>query len=151
MEQVRMLVHRLDPSLPLPSYGHPGDAGMDLHARSAVVLAPGERAQVPTGISIALPAGYVGLVHPRSGLALRHGVTVLNAPGTIDAGFRGEVSVLLVNLDPRESAIIERGDRVAQLVVTRVGHAQLVEVESLPGSHRGDGGFGSTGVGTVLP
>ena len=138
-------VVRLDPGLPLPSYAHPGDAGADLHTTVDVTLAPGERALVPTGLSIALPDGYVALVHPRSGLAARFGVSIVNAPGTVDAGYRGEIKVLLVNLDPREPVRLGRGDRVAQLVVQRVEQARFVEVDRLPGSVRGDGGYGSTG------
>lgn len=136
---------RLDRDLPLPSYAHPGDAGADLLTTVDVTLAPGERALVPTGIALALPHGYVGLVHPRSGLAARHGVTVVNAPGTIDAGYRGEVKVLLINLDPAEPVTLHRGDRVAQLVVQRVETARFVEVDVLPSSERGSGGYGSTG------
>nr|WP_245529029.1 dUTP diphosphatase [Beutenbergia cavernae] len=140
-----MLLRRLDPDLPAPSYAHAGDAGADLRARHDVDLAPGERALVPTGVAIALPPGWVGLVHPRSGLAARSGVTTLNAPGTIDAGYRGEIGVILVNHDPSRTAQVRRGDRIAQLVVQRVAHARFVEVEDLPGSVRSDGGFGSTG------
>jgi dUTP pyrophosphatase len=136
---------RLDPGLPLPSYAHPGDAGADLRTTVDVSLAPGERALVPTGIGIALPDGYVALVHPRSGLAARHGVSIVNAPGTIDAGYRGEVKVLLVNLDPRAPVELRRGDRIAQLVVQRFERARFVEVEQLPASVRGEGGYGSTG------
>ncbi|MEN8706537.1 MAG: dUTP diphosphatase [Nocardioides marinisabuli] len=138
-------VVRLDADLPLPSYAHPGDAGADLLTTVDVRLEPGERALVPTGIAIALPAGYVALVHPRSGLAARHGVSIVNTPGTVDAGYRGEVKVLLVNLDPREPVELRRGDRVAQLVVQRVERARFVEVAALPSSLRGDGGYGSTG------
>ncbi|MGB0191682.1 MAG: dUTP diphosphatase [Nocardioides sp.] len=138
-------VVRLDPELPLPSYAHPGDAGADLHTTVDVVLAPGERALVPTGIALALPEGYVGLVHPRSGLAARHGVSIVNTPGTVDAGYRGEVKVLLVNLDPAEPVELRRGERVAQLVVQRVERAAFVEVDALPDSVRGSGGYGSTG------
>lgn len=138
-------VVRLDPDLPLPSYAHPGDAGADLHTTVDVVLAPGERALVPTGIALALPEGYVGLVHPRSGLAARHGVSIVNTPGTVDAGYRGEVKVLLVNLDPAEPVELRRGERVAQLVVQRVERAAFVEVDALPDSARGSGGYGSTG------
>jgi dUTP pyrophosphatase len=140
-----ILITRLDPSVPLPSYAHPGDAGADLVTTVDVHLEPGERVLVPTGIALALPDGYVGLVHPRSGLAARFGVTVVNAPGTVDAGYRGEVSVLLVNLDRDVAVDLSRGDRVAQLVVQRVEHARFVEVERLPGSARGEGGYGSTG------
>jgi dUTP pyrophosphatase len=138
-------VLRLDPDLPLPAYAHPGDAGADLLSTVDVTLAPGERALVPTGIALALPEGYVGLVHPRSGLAARHGVSIVNAPGTIDAGYRGEVKVLLVNLDVREPVELRRGDRIAQLVVQRFERARFVALEELPGSVRGSGGYGSTG------
>jgi len=142
---VDVLIVRLDPDLPLPSAAHPGDAGLDLYCTSDVVLRPGERAAVPTGIAIALPPGYAAFVHPRSGLALRHGLTMVNAPGTIDAGYRGEVSVLLLNTDPHESVTLRRGDRIAQLMVQQVAQVVLHEVQRLPGSHRADGGFGSTG------
>jgi dUTP pyrophosphatase len=139
-------VIRLDPDLPLPSYARPGDAGADLHAReSAKLRRGGGRALVPTGLAVALPEGYAGFVHPRSGLALRHGVTCLNAPGTIDSGYRDEIKVLLVNTDPENDYEISRGDRIAQLVVQRVEQAQLAEVEELPESPRGLGGFGHTG------
>lgn len=144
-DNVQVLVQRLDPDLPLPGYAHPGDAGLDLCAREDATLAPGGRAAVPCGVAIALPAGYVGLVHPRSGLARRHGVTVLNAPGTVDAGYRGEVQVILVNTDPEQPFEVRRGDRVAQLVIQQVATADLIEVTTLPGSDRGEGGFGSTG------
>jgi len=137
---------RLDPDLPLPAYAHAGDAGADLLAREAVVLAAGGgRALVPTGVAVALPEGTAGLVMPRSGLALRHGVTVLNTPGLIDAGYRGELKVLLVNTDPADDYRVERGDRIAQLVVQRVERIELVEVDELPTSSRDAGGFGSTG------
>ncbi len=140
-----VLVTRLDPDVPLPSYAHPGDAGADLVTTVDVELAPGERATVPTGIAIALPSGYAAFVHPRSGLASRLGVALVNAPGTVDAGYRGEISVVLVNHDPREPVTLRRGDRVAQLVVQQVERVTFHEVESLPGSARGAGGFGSTG------
>ncbi len=136
---------RLDPDLPLPSYAHPGDAGADLRTAVDVELAPHERALVPTGVALALPPGFVGLVHPRSGLAARHGLSVLNTPGTIDAGYRGEVSVLLVNHDPTTPVRLRRGDRIAQLVVQRHERARFVEVDRLPDSERGGGGYGSTG------
>jgi dUTP pyrophosphatase len=138
-------VRRLDPDLPLPAYAHPGDAGADLVAAEDVVLAPGERRLVPTGIAIALPDGYVGLVHPRSGLAHRLGVTVLNAPGTVDAGYRGEIKVNLVNHDPAATVKISRGDRIAQLLVQRVERAAFRPVDELPETIRGAGGHGSTG------
>ena len=142
---VPISVLRLDPELPLPSYAHPGDAGADLCAREDVTLQPGERVLVPTGISLALPEGYVALVHPRSGLAHRKGLSILNAPGTIDAGYRGEVQVCLVNLDPATPIELKRGDRIAQLVIQRFETATFVEVEDLPDSPRGAGGYGSTG------
>jgi dUTP pyrophosphatase len=143
-----ILIQRLDPELPLPAYAHPGDAGLDLVAAHDGVITPGARLLVRTGVALALPDGYVGLVHPRSGLAAKYGVTVANAPGTIDAGYRGEISVCLVNLDPVHTFELSRGDRIAQLLIQRVEHVRLVEVAELPGSHRGDGGFGSTGVRT---
>jgi dUTP pyrophosphatase len=143
--QVQVLISRLDPGLPLPGYAHAGDAGADLHARTDVSLAPGQRALVPTGVAIALPTGYAAFVHPRSGLAARHGITMVNAPGTIDAGYRGEILVNLLNTDIHEAFTISRGDRIAQLVVQRVSEAHFVEVESLPGSQRGDTGHGASG------
>lgn len=136
---------RLDPDLPVPSYAHPGDAGADLMSTVEVTLAPGERAMVPTGVALALPEGYVGLVHPRSGLAARHGISIVNAPGTIDAGYRGEIKVMLVNLDPAESCTLRRGDRIAQLVVQRFERVEFVETDGLDASARGEGGYGSTG------
>ena len=142
---VEVLIRRLDPEVPVPAYAHPGDAGADLTTTVDVDLGPGERAMVPTGISVALPDGYVALVHPRSGLAARCGVSIVNAPGTVDAGYRGEVKVLLVNLDPRTPVTLSRGDRIAQLVVQRVAEARFVEVDRLPESGRGEGGYGSTG------
>ncbi|WP_110182347.1 dUTP diphosphatase [Nocardioides solisilvae] len=138
-------VVRIDPGLPLPSYAHPGDAGADLCSTVDLLLAPGERALVPTGIALALPEGYVALVHPRSGLAARHGVSIVNTPGTVDSGYRGEVKVLLVNHDRTEPVELRRGDRIAQLVVQRFETARFVEVGELPGSSRGPGGYGSTG------
>lgn len=139
-------VIRLDPDLPLPGYAHPGDAGADLVARIEVLLEPnGGRAMVPTGVALAIPAGYAGFVQPRSGLALRHGVTCLNTPGLIDCGYRDELAVLLVNTDPEVPYRVQRGDRIAQLVIQRVETARFVEVDSLDGSERGHGGFGSTG------
>lgn len=142
---VEIQVRRIDPELPMPAYAHDGDAGADLFAAVDVELAPGERRLVATGIAIALPEGYVGLVHPRSGLAHRLGVTVLNAPGTVDAGYRGEIMVNLVNHDRESVAKIARGDRIAQLVVQRVEHALFRPVAELPDSGRGEGGHGSTG------
>lgn len=142
---LEILVRRLDQGLPLPSYAHPGDAGADLLTTVDVTLAPGERAMVPTGIAIALPEGFVALVHPRSGLAARHGLSIVNTPGTVDAGYRGEIKVMLINLDPREPIELRRGDRIAQLVIQRVERAAFSEVDELPVSVRGDGGYGSTG------
>lgn len=141
-----MLLTRLDPGVQPPRYAHPGDAGADLVTTQDVVLGPGERAVVGTGVAIALPAGYAGFVHPRSGLAARLGLSVANTPGTIDAGYRGEIRVCLVNHDPREPVVLRRGDRIAQLVVQRVEHAVFREVAELPGSARGAAGYGSTGV-----
>lgn len=146
--QVELKVRRLDPELPLPRYAHHGDAGLDLLAAREVRIGPGERAAVPTGIAVAIPEGWVGLVHPRSGLARRHGLTVTNAPGTIDAGYRGEVQVLLVNLGA-EPVELARGDRIAQLLLQPVGHAMVVEVDDLDPTTRGAGGFGSTGLGSA--
>jgi len=142
---IQVLVTRLDPNLPLPTYAKGGDAGADLVTRIEVTLAPGERKLVPTGISIALPDGYVALVHPRSGLAIKHGITMVNSPGTVDASYRGELQVILINHDPIESITFKRGDRIAQLVIQQVERAEFLEVTSLPGSGRGAGGFGSTG------
>jgi dUTP pyrophosphatase len=140
-----VLITRLDPELPLPGYAHPGDAGADLVAAVDVELAPGQRAVVPTGMAIALPAGYAAFVHPRSGLAAKHGVTLVNAPGTVDAGYRGEIKVTMLNTDTTQTVRFLRGDRIAQLVIQRVERAVFHEVETLPGSARGEGGFGSTG------
>jgi dUTP pyrophosphatase len=142
---VRIEVTRLDGSLPLPTYARPGDAGLDLLAAEDAELKPGERAAVATGIAVAIPEGFAGFVHPRSGRALKEGLTVANAPGTIDAGYRGELKVILVNLDASEPVYVSRGDKIAQLVIQKVETAELAEVEALPGSERGDGGFGSTG------
>jgi dUTP pyrophosphatase len=142
---VPVLVKRLDTGLPLPARAHPGDAGVDLFAATDVTLAPGERAVVRTGLAIALPEGYAGFVHPRSGLAARHGVTIVNAPGTVDAGYRGEIMVTLLNTDTGQPVSFGRGDRIAQLVIERVAYPVFVEVQTLPGSARGEGGFGSTG------
>jgi dUTP pyrophosphatase len=140
-----LLVKRLDPGVPLPAAAHPGDAGLDLHAAEDVVLKPGERASVGTGIAVAISDGFAGLVVPRSGLAARHGLSLVNAPGLIDAGYRGEVRVLLVNLDPSEPVELKRGERIAQLVVIAVEQPSVREVMTLPPSARGEGGFGSTG------
>jgi dUTP pyrophosphatase len=143
--RVEVLIRRLDPGLPLPARAHPGDAGVDLYATSDVELGPGERAIVHTGIAIALPDGYAAFVHPRSGLAARHGVTLVNAPGTIDAGYRGEIRVALLNTDAGAPVRFKRGDRIAQLVIQRVERPVFYEVSELPGSGRGTGGYGSTG------
>jgi len=145
MKNLQVLITRLDPELPLPQYAKGGDAGADIYSRIDFTLTPGERALIPTGISIALPDGYVALVRPRSGLAIKHGVTMVNAPGTVDAAFRGELACILINHDPVESVTFKRGDRIAQLVFQKVERAQFIEVENLPGSGRGTGGFGSTG------
>ena len=145
MSSVQVLITRLDPDLPLPRYAKGGDAGADIVSRIDITLAPGERALVPTGIAIALPDGYVALVHPRSGLAIKHGVTMVNAPGTVDAGYRGELQIILINHDKNEAVSFKRGDRIAQLVIQKVERAEFVEVHDLPGSGRGTGGFGSTG------
>jgi dUTP pyrophosphatase len=142
---LEVALHRLDPDLPPPSYAHPGDAGADLMTAVDVSLAPGERALVPTGVAIALPEGYVALVHPRSGLAARHGLSIVNTPGTVDAGYRGEIKVLLINHDPVDPIELARGDRIAQLVIQRVERVAFVEVDNLDASVRGDGGYGSTG------
>lgn len=150
MDTVRVGVLRLDGELPAPAYAHEGDAGADLYSAVDLELAPGARALVPTGVAIALPPGYVGLVHPRSGLAARLGVTVLNAPGTVDSGYRGEILVNLINHDPVATARIGRGDRIAQLVVQRVERADFHLVEELSDTSRGGGGHGSTGGHAVL-
>ena len=138
-------VRRLDPGLPLPAYAHPGDAGADLCAAEDVELPPGGRATVGTGVAVAVPEGHAAFVHPRSGLASRHGITVVNAPGTVDAGYRGELRVVLHNTDQREPFTVRRGDRIAQLVVQPVTRVRFLEVAELPASPRGEGGFGSTG------
>lgn len=144
-EPVNVLIRRVDPDVPLPSYAHPGDAGADLRTTESRELKPGERAVLPTGVSVALPEGYAAFVHPRSGLAARCGVALVNAPGTVDAGYRGEIKVIVVNLDPHESVRFERFDRIAQLVVQQVERVRFQEVAELPDSARAEGGFGSTG------
>ncbi|MBE7323128.1 dUTP diphosphatase [Nocardioides sp. Y6] len=143
--ELEVQVVRIDPELPLPAYAHPGDAGADLHTTVDVTLEPGERALVPTGIALALPPGHVALVHPRSGLAARHGLSIVNTPGTVDQGYRGEVKVMLINHDPRESVELRRGDRIAQLVVQKFERVHFVEVDTLAETSRGVGGYGSTG------
>lgn len=150
MSSVQVLLSRIDPGVPVPSYATAGDAGVDLVTTSDVVIAPGERVVVGTGVAIALPAGHAGFVHPRSGLAARVGLSVVNTPGTIDAGYRGEIRVCLINHDPREPIELRRGDRIAQLVVQRVEHVVFTEVAELPDSERGSGGYGSTGGHAVL-
>ena len=144
-EPVDVLIRRLDPGLPLPAYALPGDAGADLRTAVDVELGPGERAVVPTGIAVAMPEGYAAFVHPRSGLAARYGVSLVNTPGTIDSGYRGEIKIIIVNLDRNSPVSFARGDRVAQLVFQRVERARFTEVDELPGSERGEGGHGSTG------
>lgn len=145
VDEARVLLQRLDPELPPPGYARDGDAGVDLRTAVDAELAPGERAVLPTGIAIALPAGYAGFVHPRSGLAARAGLAVVNAPGTIDSGYRGEVAVVVVNLDPVRPIRLRRGDRIAQLIVQQVAAISFVETTDLPTSERAGGGFGSTG------
>jgi dUTP pyrophosphatase len=147
---LRVLLQRLDRELPAPVYALPGDAGADLVAAQDVVLAPGERAMLPTGVAIALPEGYAAFVHPRSGLAARAGLGIVNAPGTIDAGYRGEIKVIVINHDLTETLHLRRGERIAQLVFQRVERAEFVEVDALPASLRGDGGHGSTGGAAAL-
>ncbi|HET8867565.1 MAG TPA: dUTP diphosphatase [Agrococcus sp.] len=144
MEQVEVLIT----GSPVPAYAHPGDAGADMHAAEAVTLEPGQRALVGTGVAIALPDGFAAFVHPRSGLAAKHGITIVNAPGTVDAGYRGEIKVNLLNTGA-EPHRIEVGDRIAQLVVQRVERVRFIEVERLPGSDRGERGHGSTGRGAA--
>jgi dUTP pyrophosphatase len=150
VSSVQVLLSRIDSGVPVPSYATAGDAGVDLVTTSDVVIAPGERAVVGTGIAVALPAGHAGFVHPRSGLAARVGLSVVNTPGTIDAGYRGEIRVCLINHDLREPIELRRGDRIAQLVVQRVEHVVFTEVAELPDSERGAGGYGSTGGHAVL-
>ena len=142
---LQVLITRLDESVPLPRYAKPGDAGADICTRIDITIAPGERALVPTGLSIALPDGYAAFLHPRSGLAFKHGVSMVNTPGTVDAAFRGELQVILINHDLHESISFVTGDRIAQMVIQKVERADFVEVQSLPGTDRGVGGLGSTG------
>lgn len=142
---MKVLLTRLDPDLPIPNYAKAGDAGADLYSRIDIELAPMERALVPTGLAIALPAGYAGFIHPRSGRAAKEGLSMVNAPGTIDAGYRGEIQVILINLDKEKNIQIKRGERIAQLIIQEVEKANFLEVEHLPGTSRGEGGFGSTG------
>ena len=142
---MKVLITRLDHELPLPTYAKSGDAGADVYSRIDLTIEPGERALVPTGISIAIPDGYAAFAHPRSGLAIKHGVSMVNAPGTIDAGYRGELQIILINHDLKERCIIKRGDRIAQLVFQKIERVEFIEVNELPGSGRGTDGFGSTG------
>jgi dUTP pyrophosphatase len=145
MIPIDVLVSITGPDVPMPRYAHPGDAGADITTRVAVTIGPGERVTVPTGLMIALPAGYAAFVHPRSGLAAKNGLTIVNAPGTVDAGYRGEIAVTLLNTDAKEPVALAKGDRIAQLVIQAVERANFVAVPALPGSHRGDSGFGSSG------
>ncbi len=142
---VTVLIEQIDAELPIPSYARPGDAGVDLFAAHDITLEPGQRGLVGTGIAIALPDGYAAFVHPRSGLSVKHGVSMVNTPGTIDAGYRGEIKVNLINHDRDDPVTFCRGDRIAQLIVQPVSRAQFLAVEALPGSERARGGFGSTG------
>jgi dUTP pyrophosphatase len=148
MATLDVLFSTTGPDVPVPHYAHPGDAGADVTTRVDVELAPGARMTVPTGLKIALPDGYVALVHPRSGLAAKHGITIVNSPGTVDAAYRGEIAVTLLNTDASHTVKLAKGDRIAQLVIQRVERAHFVAVDALPGSHRGEGGFGSTGAAT---
>ena len=142
---LKVLITRLDESVPVPRYAKPGDAGADICTRIDLTIDPGERVLAPTGLSIALPNGYAAFVHPRSGLAIKHGVSMVNTPGTVDAGYRGELQIILINHDLREPISFKKGDRIAQLVIQKVERAEFIEVETLPGTDRGSGGFGSTG------
>lgn len=146
MNQLKIDIKMLDEGIEPPAYAQPGDAGADLRSRVDLTLQPGERALVPTGVAIALPEGYVGLVHPRSGLAAKHGITIVNAPGTVDSGYRGELMVCLLNTDSNQAFEIQRGDRIAQLVIQRFESATFNVVQSLSETERGTAGFGSTGV-----
>ena len=146
MTPVNVHIKLLDPELPAPAYAKPGDAGADLRSRIDFELEPGERALVPTGVAIALPEGYVGLVHPRSGLAIKNGITIVNAPGTVDSGYRGELMVTLLNTDKTKSFHVQRGDRIAQLVIQKYEHATFTVVEELEQTERGSSGFGSSGI-----
>ena len=146
MTPVNVHIKLLDPELPAPAYAKPGDAGADLRSRIDFDLEPGERALVPTGVAIALPEGYVGLVHPRSGLATKNGITIVNAPGTVDSGYRGELMVTLLNTDKTKSFHVQRGDRIAQLVIQKYEHATFTVVDELEQTERGSSGFGSSGI-----
>jgi dUTP pyrophosphatase len=142
---VTLAIKLLDPEIPVPRYQHPGDAGLDLPSRVDLILEPGQRALVPTGLAVAIPPGYAGFVLPRSGLAIKHGITMVNAPGLIDSGYRGELSIILLNTDRIEPFTINRGDRIGQLVVQRVEEVNTIIVDDLDDTTRGSGGFGSTG------
>lgn len=142
---IKVQIKLLDPDLPMPRYQHEGDAGLDLPSRVDYVLEPGQRALIPTGIAVAIPRGYAGFVLPRSGLATRHGIALVNSPGLVDAGYRGEMSIIMINTDKREAFHIKRGDRIAQLVIQRVEEVTLAHVDDLEDTSRGEGGFGSTG------
>lgn len=146
MTPVNVHIKLLDPELPAPAYAKPGDAGADLRSRIDFELEPGERALVPTGVAIALPEGYVGLVHPRSGLATKNGITIVNAPGTVDSGYRGELMVTLLNTDKTKSFYVQRGDRIAQLIIQKYEHATFTVVDELEQTERGSSGFGSSGI-----
>ena len=146
MNPVNVHIKLLDPELPAPAYAKPGDAGADLRSRIDFELEPGERALVPTGVAIALPEGYVGLVHPRSGLATKNGITIVNAPGTVESGYRGELMVTLLNTDKTKSFHVQRGDRIAQLVIQKYEHATFTVVDELEQTERGSSGFGSSGI-----
>ena len=146
MTPVNVHIKLLDPELPAPAYAKPGDAGADLRSRIDFELEPGERALVPTGVAIALPEGYVGLVHPRSGLATKNGITIVNAPGTVDSGYRGELMVTLLNTDKTKSFHVQRGDRIAQLIIQKYEHATFTMVDELDQTERGSSGFGSSGI-----
>ncbi|WP_049357635.1 dUTP diphosphatase [Rothia mucilaginosa] len=146
MTPVNVHIKLLDPELPAPAYAKPGDAGADLRSRIDFELEPGERALVPTGVAIALPEGYVGLVHPRSGLATKNGITIVNAPGTVDSGYRGELMVTLLNTDKTKSFHVQRGDRIAQLIIQKYEHATFTVVDELEQTERGSSGFGSSGI-----
>ena len=146
MTPVNVHIKLLDPELPAPAYAKPGDAGADLRSRIDFELEPGERALVPTGVAIALPEGYVGLVHPRSGLAIKNGITIVNAPGTVDSGYRGELMVTLLNTDKTKSFHVQRGDRIAQLIIQKYEHATFTVVDELEQTERGASGFGSSGI-----
>ena len=149
VKSIPVPLQQLDPQLPLPYYAHADDAGADLVTAEDFTLAPGQRRMVPTGLAVAIPSGWVGLVHPRSGLAARHGISIVNAPGTVDSGYRGELKILMINTDPSESVSFTRGDRIAQLVLQEVAQAQFIPVDTLPETSRGVGGFGSSGLSSA--